>query len=103
MTRLPPARVVRAATAVRTALQTLTRRMVPPEVGLLELASGFMATHAVYAAAKLGIADVLANGPLSADDVAAEVGVGSRRHAPAPAGLRDASECSARTPTGASA
>jgi hypothetical protein len=74
MTRLPPARVVQAATAVRTALQTLTRRMVPPEVGLLELASGFMATHAIYAAAKLGIADVLANGPLSADEVAAEVG-----------------------------
>ena len=74
MTRLPPARVVRAATAVRTTLQTLTRRMVPPEIGLLELASGFTATHALYAAAKLGIADVLANGPLSADDVAAEVG-----------------------------
>jgi hypothetical protein len=74
MTRLPPARVARAATAVRTALQSLTRRMVPPEIGLLELASGFMATHALYAAAKLGIADVLANGPLSAEDVAAEVG-----------------------------
>ena len=74
MTRLPPARVVRAATAIRTTLQTVTRRMVPPEIGLLELASGFMATHAVYAAAKLGIADVLANGPLSADDVAGEVG-----------------------------
>ena len=74
MTRLPPARVVQAATAVRTTLQNLTRRMVPPEIGLLELASGFMATHAIYAAAKLGIADVLADGPLSADDVAAGVG-----------------------------
>ena len=74
MSRLPPVTVVRAATAVRTALQALTRRMVPPEVGLLELASGFMATHAVYAAAKLGIADALAEGPLAADDVAAETG-----------------------------
>ena len=74
MTRLPPVRVVRAATAVRAALQALTRRMVPPEIGLLELASGFVATHAVYAAARLGIADVLANGPLSAEKVAAEVG-----------------------------
>lgn len=74
MTRLPPARIVRAATAVRITLQTLTRRMVPPEIGLVELASGFMATHALYAAARLGIADVLAKGPLSADDVAAEVG-----------------------------
>lgn len=45
--------------------------MAPPEVGLLELVSGFMATHAIYAAAKLGIADQLADGPLSADDIAA--------------------------------
>ena len=74
MSRLPPTRVVQAATTVRTSLQGLTRRMVPPQIGLLELASGFMATHAIYAAAKLGLADVLANGPLSAGDVAAEVG-----------------------------
>jgi hypothetical protein len=74
MTRVPPVKVVRAATAVRTALQGLTRRMVPPEIGLLELTSGFMATHAVYAAAKLRIADVVADGPLSADEIAAEIG-----------------------------
>jgi hypothetical protein len=74
MTRVPPVKVARAGTAVRTALQTLIRRMVPPDVGLLELASGFMGTHTVYTAAKLGIADVLADSPLSADDVAAETG-----------------------------
>ena len=74
MTRPPPARVVRAATAVRTALQTLTRRMVPPEIALLELTSGFVATHAVYAAGKLGLADVLASGPRFPEEVAAEVG-----------------------------
>ena len=48
--------------------------MVPPPVGLLELASGFMATQTVYAAARLGLADVLADGPLSPGDIAAEVG-----------------------------
>jgi hypothetical protein len=74
MTRLPPTRVVRAATGLRTALQTLVRRMVPPEAGLLELASGFMATHAIYAAARLGIADVLVTGPRSATEIAADVG-----------------------------
>lgn len=74
MTRLPPTRVVSAATSVRTSLQHLTRRMVPPEIGLLELASGFMATHALYAAARLGLADLLADGPKSADAVAGEVG-----------------------------
>ena len=101
MTRPPPARLVHAATAIRTTLQNVTRRMVPPEIGLLELASGFMSTHVVYTAARLGIADVLANGPLSADDVAAEWGrirtlpIGCFGHA-------RPSECSARAPTDAS-
>ncbi|MCF6377977.1 acetylserotonin O-methyltransferase [Nocardioides KLBMP 9356] len=74
MTRLPPLRVARAATGVRTALQGLTRRMVPPEVGTLELAAAFMATQAAYAVARLRIADALAVGPRSAPDVASEVG-----------------------------
>ena len=74
MARVPPVRVVRAATAVRTALQTVVRRMVPPEIGLLELASGFMATHVVHAAARLGLADLLADGPRSPADLAAEIG-----------------------------
>ncbi|HEU4547238.1 MAG TPA: methyltransferase dimerization domain-containing protein, partial [Microlunatus sp.] len=74
MTRLPPTRVIQAATRLRTAVQSLARSMVPPEIGLLELASGFMATHAIYAAAKLGIADTLADGPLAAKDIASRVG-----------------------------
>ena len=74
MYRVPPVRVVRAATRVRTGLQALTRRMVPPEVGVLELASGFMATQAVYAAARLGVADALAGGARPAADVARDLG-----------------------------
>lgn len=74
MSRLPPARVVKAATGLRNRLQKVVRRMVPPEIALLELASGFMATQAVYAVARLGIADVLAGGPLSATDIADAVG-----------------------------
>jgi hypothetical protein len=74
MAPLPPVRVVRAATAVRTTLQGLTRRMVPPEIGLLELVSGFLATHTTYAVARLGVADVLADTPRPAAEVAAELG-----------------------------
>lgn len=74
MSSLPPARVARAATAVRSGLQRLTTRMVPAEVGVLELASGFMATHALYALSRLGIPDALADGPLTAEDVAARRG-----------------------------
>jgi hypothetical protein len=74
MTRLPPVRVVRAATGVRTAIQGLARRMVPPEVGALELGAAFMATQAAYAVARLGVADALSAGPRSAADVAADLG-----------------------------
>jgi hypothetical protein len=74
MTRLPPVRVARAAAGVRSALQGMARRMVPPEVGVLELSSAFMATQAVYAVTRLGVADALAAGPRSADEVAAELG-----------------------------
>lgn len=74
MAKLPPVRVVRAATTVRTALQSLTRRMVPPEVGVLELVSGFMDTQVAYAVARLGIADVLGGGTRPAAEVAAELG-----------------------------
>jgi hypothetical protein len=47
--------------------------MVPPQVAMLELIMGSMITQAVYVAAKLGIADVLADGPLSAKDIADKV------------------------------
>ena len=57
MAKLPPVRAVRAATAFRTALQGATRRMVPPEVGVLELVSGFMDTQVAYAVARLGMTE----------------------------------------------
>ena len=66
MTRLPPVRVARAAARVRTAVQGLTRRMVPPPVGVLELVSGLIEANTVYAVARLGVADVLAGGPRTA-------------------------------------
>ncbi len=72
--RVPPARVVRLVDAARTALQKVTRSMVPANVALLETAQGAWVSQALYVAAELGIADVLANGPKTADDVAAEVG-----------------------------
>jgi hypothetical protein len=74
MTRLPPVRVARAATGVRTALQGLTRRMVPPEVGVLELVSGLIEASTLYAVARLGVADVLAAGARTSTDVAGELG-----------------------------
>ncbi|MGD8202236.1 methyltransferase [Ornithinimicrobium sp. W1679] len=74
MTRLPPTTLLRAAASVRAALQRVTGRMVPPEVALLELASGFMASRTLFAVAELGVADVLADGPRSPAEVAAVLG-----------------------------
>ena len=74
MTRLPPVRVARAASTVRTTVQGLTRRMVPPPVGVLEMLSGLIEANMLYAVARLGVADVLAGGPRTATDVAAELG-----------------------------
>ena len=74
MTRLPPVRVARAASTVRTTVQGLTRRMVPPPVGVLEMLSGLIEANMLYAVARLGVADVLAGGPRTATEVAAELG-----------------------------
>ena len=74
MTRLPPVRVARAASSVRTAVLGLAQRMVPPPVGVLELVSGLIEANTVYAVAKLGVADALDGGPRTAAEVADELG-----------------------------
>ena len=71
--KIPPARVVRAAEAVRERVQRLHRRMVPAPIALLEMVWGCQVTQALYVAAKLGIADVLAGGPLTSEEIARRV------------------------------
>lgn len=53
---------------------TETPQGPPPPAIALQLASGFIASQAVYVFAKLGIADTLAGGPRPADLVAARAG-----------------------------
>lgn len=53
-------------------------RSVPPEAQLLQLVSGAFISAAVYAAAKLGIADLLADGPQSAAYLAEKTGSDER-------------------------
>lgn len=72
--KVPPARVVRIIESARAALQKVNRAMVPGYIALLETAQGAWVSQALYVAAKLGIADELANGPKTADEVAAKVG-----------------------------
>ncbi len=68
--KIPPAFVVNLAQSVQAGIINFANRLSPPFVQTLTLAAGTMSTQMVYAAAKLGIADLLENGPKSADDIA---------------------------------
>lgn len=56
-----------SSTAINSAAQP-----VPPEAFLTQIAFGALMTQALYVVAKLGIADLLANGPRSVAELAAE-------------------------------
>ena len=46
----------------------------PPPVALLQMMTGYWVSQAIYVAAKLGIADVLAGGPKTSDELAEATG-----------------------------
>jgi hypothetical protein len=50
---------------------------IPPSVQVFEIAVGFMKAQAIYVAAKLGIADLLKDGPKKVDEIANITGVHS--------------------------
>lgn len=68
--RVPPTWLVRPLLATRNGLARLHRAMVPPEVVLLECSLGVIDTKTLSVAAELGVADHLAGGPMSRDDLA---------------------------------
>lgn len=72
--RIPPARLVRTIDTARHHLARLHRRLVPAPVAMMEMVTDMWAAQAIVAAAELGIADALADGPLSAQELAAAVG-----------------------------
>lgn len=49
-------------------------RGLPPEAVMMQMASGYWITQLIYAAAKLGIADVLKDGPKSCEEIASATG-----------------------------
>ena len=62
--------VARIVDIVRHRVGQLHRNMVPPPAAMMEMISNAWVAQAITAAADLGIADALANGPLSADELA---------------------------------
>ena len=73
LSKLPPAKLVRAIETARYRIGQLHRRMLPAPAVMAEMITNAWAAQAITAAADLGIADALANGPLSADELATVV------------------------------
>jgi predicted O-methyltransferase YrrM len=68
-TRVPPAWMVRPLLATRNGVARLHRSMVPSEVALLEASLGVIDTKTLQVVAELGIADLLADGPKTAEEL----------------------------------
>lgn len=69
----PPAAAIRLLMSARGALSRLHKSSAPASVAMMEMAVGAWLTQALYAAVRLGIADELRGGPLTADEVARRV------------------------------
>ncbi|AKZ53238.1 putative O-methyltransferase [Streptomyces ambofaciens ATCC 23877] len=74
MPELPPPHVVREAEKARAELQRQSRELAPPPFALLEMIMGVMVSRAVHVVAELKVAEALAEGPLSAEELAGRVG-----------------------------
>ena len=61
-----------------TASTAMAPQELPPDVQVLQLVSGAFVSAAIYTAAKLGIADVLADGPQTVSHIASELGTDER-------------------------
>src|SRR5438128_429375 len=72
---IPPRFAVRAALALRSKLLKLADRVVPPQARIIELAYGYQSTMLLRVAASLKVADLLATGPKTADELARRGGV----------------------------
>jgi hypothetical protein len=70
----PPWPIFVAVNALAGALRTAADALTPPPIKMLEMAMGYHHTILVHIAQKFKIPDLLANGPLSAADIAAAVG-----------------------------
>lgn len=71
----PPRFLVAAAQRLRWMLKAAADLVVPAPVALFEQICGYMQTHVLRAAAQLRIAELLAAGPASAEELAARAGV----------------------------
>jgi len=78
--RIPPPFVLRAVIGLRRALLDVADLLVPPEVALLERATGMVAAIGLHVAARLGIADAIGDGARTAEELARDVGANADAH-----------------------
>jgi O-methyltransferase/methyltransferase family protein len=71
---MPPATVVRALERARHVLGRAHQRSVPPVAAMMEMIVGAWRAQGIAVAAELKVADALADGPLSAPELARRVG-----------------------------
>jgi C-methyltransferase len=73
-TKVPPAKAARVVEWVRHHLYRLNQRLTPPPAAMMEMIIAAWASQAIAVAAELGVADALAGGPLTIDELAHRVG-----------------------------
>src|ERR1700738_5306347 len=75
---LPPPWIARSVLALNRGLARLRRALLPPQLYLFELGTALWTAQCLHTIARLGVAERLARGPATADQVAADLGL----HAP---------------------
>jgi Dimerisation domain len=72
----PPKPIFWLGTIVLPALEAFRKAVMPPPLYLMQrYIMGFMYSQTIYTVAKLGIADVLSGGPLTAAEIAKKLGM----------------------------
>jgi C-methyltransferase len=72
--KVPPAKLARIVERIRHHLYRLHQRLTPAPAAMMEMIIATWTSQAITAAAQLGVADALADGPLPIDELAARVG-----------------------------
>src|SRR6516165_3942068 len=72
--RVPPAKLARLVEWSRHHVYRLHQRLAPAPAAMMEMILATWTSQAITAAAQLGVADALANGPLPIDELACRVG-----------------------------
>src|SRR5579875_1918075 len=72
--KVPPAKLARGVERIRHYLYRLNQRLIPGPAAMMEMIIAGWTSQAITVVAQLGVADALADGPLTIDELAARVG-----------------------------